>query len=434
MSGLLRVAACRRERARDETGGWTPALGRLSGRSASVLSGVVAAACQSLLPVPALALWSEGLKPFVEEKLTRDDNIFRISKDQDPAIAIGSSSKGDTYRATSLGFDLEVPLSRQRLKAAYAWSDTRYSQFSYLDYTGYDGQATWLWEIGSEAAGELGYSKSSTLASFANTQSTTPDILKTQQGFFNAVYQVTPVWRLRAGVRGLELGNSDPLRQSNDIRALNSDVALNYVVEADASVGVGARSERGHFPNPQVVNGMSFDNDYRQYGVGVVGDWTITGVSRLSARADRVRRRYVHLPQRDFEGNAARLEYEWKPTGKLLLAGVIQRDISPYEDLRTSFAVLRGITLRPKLSVTEKIEVSGALEYSVRDFLGDPGLVSDDLPNRTDRVRLAAATVSYRPTRAIGLLASAQREIRTSNFPLVDYEVSVFSVSARITF
>jgi exopolysaccharide biosynthesis operon protein EpsL len=325
-------------------------------------------------------------------------------------------------------------VSRQRLKAAYTWSDTRYSQFSYLDFTGYEGRATWQWEIAGETAGELGYSKSSTLASFANTQSTAPDILKTQQGFFNAVYRVSPVWRLRAGVRGLELENSDPQRQSNDIRALNSDVALSYVIEADVSVGLGARSERGHFPNPQVIGGTSFDNDYRQYGVGVVGDWTITGVSRLSARADRVRRRYIHLPQRDFEGNAGRLEYEWRPTGKLLLSGIIQRDISPYEDLRTSFAVLRGVTLRPRLSVTEKVEVSGALEYNVRDFLGDPGLVSSDLPSRTDRVRLAAVTVSYRPTRAVGLLGSVQREIRTSNVPLVDYEVSVFSVSLRITF
>ena len=62
----------------------------------------------------AFALWDDKLKLFAEEKATRDDNIFRISKDVGPASAIGSTSRGDTYHTTSLGFNLDVPVSRQR--------------------------------------------------------------------------------------------------------------------------------------------------------------------------------------------------------------------------------------------------------------------------------------------------------------------------------
>jgi hypothetical protein len=49
-------------------------------------------------------------------------------------------------------------------------------------------------------------------------------------------------------------------------------------------------------------------------------------------------------------------------------------------------------------------------------------------------VRSAAATVSYRPVRALALLMSAQRETRTSNTASVDYEVDVISIAARVTF
>ncbi len=381
----------------------------------------------------AFALWDDKLKPFVEEKVTRDNNVFRISKDVDPEALIRSTSRGDTYRTTSLGFNLDAPVSRQRFQAGFTWNDTRYNQFTDLDFTGHEGRAVWLWQVGNEVSGQLGYTETSTLASFANIQSRMPDRLKTQQAFYNAAFLVTPRWRIQAGVIGLEQSNSDPVRQSNDVKILISDIAASYLTPANTSVGLGVRSEGGRFPNREFVAGSSFDNAYRQFGVNLVADWTVTGVSHLSARAGRVSRRYSEVPQRDFDGNTARIDYDWKPTGKLSLTAVAQRDISVYEDIRTSFVLIKGVTLRPTLKVTEKIDLSGTFDYSIRDYLGDPGGVGGT-PNRTDRVRLARATVSYRPARNVTLLMSAQREARSSNVALVDYAVNVISIAARITF
>src|SRR5204863_420683 len=56
------------------------------------------------------------LTPFVEETLTTDDNVFRISKDVDPATVIGSSSRADTYHTTAFGLNAEMPLSLQRFE------------------------------------------------------------------------------------------------------------------------------------------------------------------------------------------------------------------------------------------------------------------------------------------------------------------------------
>jgi exopolysaccharide biosynthesis operon protein EpsL len=403
------------------------------------VGGAVVAAGLLLPMTEAFALWADKLTLFAEEKTTHDDNIFRISKDLDPAD-IEASSRGDTYRTTSLGFNFDVPVSRQRFEGGYTWNATRYNQYTDLNSDGHDARAAWLWQLGNDASGQLGYTETSTLASFAFTQSRTLDRLKTRQAFFNAAYLVTPRWRLQAGVRGLEQANGDPPRQIFDVKVRSIDFTLSYVTPASTSVGFGARTEDGRFPN----QGETVDNAYRQDSVGIVADWTLSGVSHVSARADRVKRRYAQVPQQDFDGNIARAQYDWKPTGKFSLAAVGQRDIYPYLDIGSSFVLVKGVTLRPTLSLTEKIDVSGAFEYSVRDFLGNPGLASGVSSGRTDRVRSGTATVSYRPARTLTLLMSAQREARSSNVvpdrnatPAVlpaDYLVNVFSISARITF
>ncbi len=305
----------------------------------------------------------------------------------------------------------------------------------------------WLWQLGNEASGQLAYTETSALASFANIQSSRPDPLKTRQAFFSAAYLVTPRWRLNAGVSGLELTNGDTARQSLDLDVLYTEAALSYVTPANTSVGLSARTEDGRFPKSSV------DNAYHQTSAGVVADWTPTGASHLSARGDRLSRRYAEasLQTFDFVGYTARGQYDWKPTGKLSLAAVAQRDIFPYQDIGSSFVLVKGVTLRPALRMTEKIEMSGTVDYSIREFLPSPGQTSGGSPSRTDRVRSVAATLSYRPARTFTLLLSAQREARSSNFvppravsptprpPTpsalpVDYAVNVFSVAARITF
>ncbi len=416
-----------------------------------IVGGTLAVAGLSLPAAKAFALWDDKLTLFAEEKATRDDNVFRISKNAAPED-IGASSRGDTYRTTSLGFNFDVPVSRQRFQGSFARNDTRYDQLTGLDFTGREGRAMWLWQLGNDTSGQLGYIETSALASFANIVSfkntqIRPDPLKTRQALFRAAYLVTPRWRLNAGLSGLELTNADPARQSLDLDVLYTEVALSYVTPANTSVGLSARTEDGRFPKGLV------DNAYRQTSAGVVADWTPTGASHFSARGDRLSRRYADMSLQtfDFVGYTARGQYDWKPTGKFSLAAVAQRDIFPYQDIGSSFVLVKGVTLRPTVRVSEKIDVSGTFDYSIREFLASPGQAPGGSPSRTDRVRSAAATLSYRPARTLTLLLSALREVRSSNFvPLppattapavtapavlpVDYVVNVISLSARIAF
>jgi exopolysaccharide biosynthesis operon protein EpsL len=387
-----------------------------------------------LTPGRALALWDGKLTPFVEEKVTRDDNVFRLSKNVDPATAIGSTSPGDTYQTTSLGLTLDAPLSRQRFQAGYTWSATRFDHFTDLDFTGHDARAIWLWQLGNDLSGQLGYTDNLALAPFAYTQSRTPDPLRTRQAFLNGAYLVTPRWRLQLGGGVFEQQNGDPALQPNDITISSGDASLSYVTPANTSIGLAGRIEDGRYPNREFVPGSPFDDTYRQVSAGIVADWTVTGVSHVVAHASRVSRRYPNTPQSDFDGYTAVAEYDWKVTGKLSLTGVIRRDISPFQDIQSSFVLVKGITVRPTLNLTEKIDLSAILDYSAWYYLGDPGLVSGGALGRIDHVASAAAAISYRPLRSLALQVSVLRENRTSNSPTADYLANVASLTARLSF
>ena len=384
------------------------------------------------------------LTPFVEATLTTDDNVFRISKDIDPATVIGSSSRADTYHATAFGLNAEMPLSLQRFVANLTFNSTRYQRFSGLDSNGHDLRGSWLWQAGRVLHGELGYAETVSLASFAQLLSTTPDQLRTpdqltvRQEFVNGTWMVTPYWRLRAAGDQLEQRNSAPATLFNDVTIDGVEAALSRVSKAGNSIGFSTRLERGKFPTAEPfttpLSTMSIDNAYRQYAAGLTLDWTVTGISHLVARADQVSRRYDQLPQRNFTGQTGRIELTWTPTGKMTLIAIARRDISPYEYTRSSLVLLKGFGLRAGWHVTPKIDLSADLEAVTRSYVADPAQALGLTGQRDDRVRSMSALFSYHPIPRIDVQASLLHETRSSNVAFGDYAAHVAWLNARFAF
>ncbi|MGH8687008.1 MAG: XrtB/PEP-CTERM-associated polysaccharide biosynthesis outer membrane protein EpsL, partial [Burkholderiales bacterium] len=342
--------------------------------------GCALAAGLLLRPTAALAFAQDRVSPYVEEKVSHDDNVFRLSRNQDPAAAIGARTGADTYFTSTVGVVLDVPLSRQRLQADLAWHDTRYQRFTDLDYAGLDLQATWLWQVGDRLSGHLGHSETVELASFAYIQTRSPDVLDTRSTYWDATYLLTPRWQLKGGLSKLAQTNRAPAYAIRDIEILGGEATVAYVTPAGTSIGFRARSEDGRFPNAQSVGGILVDPAYRQSGGELVAEWTIGAATRVSGSFGHVARHFQQLPQLDFAGNIAHAQIDWKPTGKLSLGATFTRDISAYEDLRSTFVLVTGVALRPVLKLSEKLELSATLDSSVRDYLGDPGFAAGGLP------------------------------------------------------
>lgn len=387
----------------------------------------------------AVALWDDRLELFLSETVTSDDNVFRLSDDADPTAVLGSSSKSDTYFTTSFGLNLDVPVGRQRLQANLARNSTRYDQFTELDLKdGRDAKALWLWQVGDPLDGELGYTESRVLASLANVQSgiqsSTPNFLETDRRFFKATYKLAPRWQIGGEVSRLQQSNSAAERQLSDASVDDSDLTVSYVSRADNKLGLSVRVVDGSLPNEQPIAGILVDNSYRQQNLAAVLDWTLTGHSRLTARAGRTDRSYTQLPERDFEGFTYHVTYEWRPRAKFTLTAKAQRDISTTEEVNVGFVLAEGIALYPNLMLTEKINLTAAIELFDREYLGDPGLVLETVPPRSERVRAAGLNISYQPVRPVTLQLAWRRETRSSNVEFGDYDVNIASLGVRVGF
>ncbi|MDZ4214005.1 MAG: XrtB/PEP-CTERM-associated polysaccharide biosynthesis outer membrane protein EpsL [Rhodocyclaceae bacterium] len=359
---------------------------------------------------------------FVAERVTTDSNVFRVANNR----------QSDTHSTTTAGLNVDKTISRQRFLAGASLDLVRYNRFSDLNHLGRNARALWLWELGNQWSGQLGYAERKALGSFSNIPGRSTNNLKIQRLHADAAYMLTPSWQLFAGVAQQAQRNSDQAREVNDVDLRTLQMAANFITPARNKFGVGVTQDDGQPLHRQTVGGASHSNAYTQRAIDVHTDWALTGKSHLKARLAQVQRDYDELSYRDYDGTTLHVTYDWQATGKLALSVLAQRDISPDEDLQTSFVLIKGIAFRPSYALSEKVKLMANADFSTRDYLGS--VAAGPTAGRSDRVRLLSATASYQPMRSLTLLLSGQRESRSSNIANYDYKANVLNLSGRFTF
>ena len=374
----------------------------------------------------AFALLGDRLELFAAETFTYDSNLLRISKSANAFGTIGSNSLSDIYLTTSAGFNLNVPVGRQLFVGGFAINRVDYDRFSDLSYTGFEGRGIWFWQVGNSLSGQVGFTDTRSQATFVNFTARIKDQVTTQTGFANASYLVNPYWQLRAAVDGLHQDHGEVTRQDQDINVTGTEGGINFISRRGNTIGLLLRSEDGRYPNRQI--GI-FDNAYTQKTASIVLDWTITPASRVSGRIGHTRRDFDTLSNRDFSGGVGRVVYDWTPGGRFSLSTIAQRDISVYEDIRTSFVLVTGVALRPSYRIDDKLSLGGIADVSKRQYLGDPTGAT-----RTDKVHTVGVTATWLPTRSTSVISSLTYETRSSDVQFSDYQAWVFFVRGRIAF
>lgn len=377
----------------------------------------------------AHALWDDRLELFASQAVVRDDNLLRRPQAEGPIA--------DSYRLTSLGFNLDAPLARQHLLGGFTVNSVRYDTFEQLDLDGHEGRALWQWRLGGDTKGEIGLLHSRALTSLANVQqgvqSSTPNALTTRKAFASGETLLAQRWRLALEASSLEQSNAADERRVNDLELERGEASLSYVSGAGNRLGLRARLAQGTLPNAQVILGMPIDNSYRQREAGVVGEWSPGAHSRLRAHVSRARREYEQLA-RDFEGNTWELALDWTPTGKLGIAAIAQREISATEEINLSFVLAERFALQANYRPSPKTGLSAEIETSDRRYLGDAGQALGLAPPFSDRLRAAGLQASYRPLPRFTLSLRLRREMRDSDLAGTDYAVNLVSLAARIGF
>jgi len=391
---------------------------------------ILAIALAAAFAPNAFALFGDKLELFADESWTRDTNVFRLSKNIDPVPVTGSTRTGDQWWTTTIGANLDLPVSLQRFQLNGTFSDQRYQNFKTLNHHEHTAKAEWDWAVRRELSGDTGYAEQEHLASFANIQGTTPDIVKNRQAWFNGAWFATPSWRAHTSLNIGDSRHGDPARQVNDLEAGSAEVGLSYVTPLENRVGVAVREEKGRSPHSVLLQGVDFNNEYRQTSIGVQGRWLFTAHSRLDGRVDYTRREYEQFTNRDYSGPTARGTYTWMPTVKTRVATTIYRDVAPLEDVQSRFILITGVNVRPQWDVTEKISVRANFEYSKWDYRGDQTLGA----NIENKVKAAGAGIIWKPFRDVLFQATYSHEERSSTVPTGDYKTDIVIVEGRVGF
>ena len=354
--------------------------------------------------------------------------MFRLPSNVQPS---GLSGRSDRFLQHRVGVNLDVPVSLQSFQASFSKFWTRYDRFGHLDFDGHDASARWLWALTDPRLnGDVGYTETTGLASFATFGGTDRDVIKTRQAFASANWQLTPRWIVYGGVLGTERKHEDPTRRIHDIEAKSAELRLSYSTPAENRIGVAVRVEDGNAPTEQVIGGTVFNNDYRHYGIGVVGRWRLTAHSILDGRVDYVKRDYDQFSERDYSGPAWGVTHTWTPTAKLSFATTVRRDIAPLDDVQTAFVTSTGASVRPRWEITPKFALVGNADYARWKYRADP-LRGGDYHHDIYGVGLGFA---WAPFQRVVITGNALREKRESSRGDADYTTNVFTLDARVGF
>ena len=387
-----------------------------------------------LCSADCLALYNDKFIPSVSVRRSWDDNIYRLSRDANPQIAIGSSQRGDAFTTTNLGLAFDVPWGRQRFQASADVTDNSYDLFKTRDYVGNSARANWLWQLGNKWSGQAGGNTSSSLASTATFQGSTPNPISLSSTFVSAAWEVHPEWKLGAGLTANQQRNGATTLKANDTNSNVTDLSITHITGAGNSIALNNRIEQARFPNLQTVSGVAVDNAYDQTSYGIGGDWRYSANSKFNARLDQVGRDYKQLSSRKYAGKTGRLSYDWTPAGKSTLSTSFFRDVNQTEELKTSLIVSTGVSFRVSHSLSGKLSLSGTLDLTTRDYLGDAAQVIGSTAFRRDITRTGGLTLAYQASRLGSMTMGLVRDTRGSNFPGLDYQSTAFNIGGQISF
>jgi hypothetical protein len=300
--------------------------------------------------------------------------------------------------------------------------------------------------VGNHWSGEATYRRSRSLGGFADFRQNVRDLVDNEAYFVSAGYRFHPRWRIGVDASEVESTHSAAIRRPLDYNSHALGAELRYRTPADNTVALQARRTDINYPNRVLGPFSTNDSGNQETRVNVVGLWQLSGLTRLEGQVGHVDVRYDNLEQRDFSGNTWRAGAVWESSAKLRVSANVFKDVRLYEDVATSYIVVKGVSVSPVYSITPKIILQADLSYEKRDFRGDPGvfLVSE---NREDKAKLARLGLIYSPIRNVDLSLSYEIGNRRSNaeslafidgalrrIKINDYDYQSWFASVRVGF
>lgn len=363
-----------------------------------------------------------------------DSNLFR---------QVPGKEQADTVTTTAVTLALGKPYGLQRFAANVTLVDYQYQKHSALSYQATNYNAAWNWSLTPRLHGTLAADRSDIQNSFVDYSAVSPGQLKnvrrTENRRFNVEWEVNGGLRAVGGITQQEQTNSQSFVAQNSFSLTSGEAGIKYIWPAGTTLQWLHRQGDGTYKGQNLITfaqipapfNPQIDTRFRQREEEALLNVPFTGKSSLTARLARQSRAHEHFPERDYAVLVGRLDYQWQPTGKLLVNGALRRDVAAYQTLGSSYYTADGLTLQPVWQATAKVALRLKYDLEQRRYQGAifPGL--PELHDTLQSVRLAA---DWLPRRWGSLSLGVQRDSRESSQGSRAFHSTMVSLDAQINF
>ena len=386
----------------------------------------------SLSPI-SLPVMAEGIidiKPYISTSINYDDNVFRFSSPEQAKVSLGSSETSDIIKQIGLGVAVNLRLSRQLVTLSSSINKSSFERFNNLDNIGKANSLRWSWHIGSDIYGELSAGETKAIAGFNESRSPVKNITTTGRQFASINWDLIPDWTINASREHVNYKNalvsSNVLDREDDIY----QTGIQYQSQLDTQLGLAYRIADSTFPNRTGTTQLTLGNDSTQKEIIATAAWQPTAKTRISTRLSQVSLERKDSLIRDFNGFSQHWSLDHKPTGKLDFNLTAYQDVSPVDDVVSTYVKTKGISINPSWNITSKVLLRAGLGYEQRSYIGSAG-VSLNNTDRSDESRQASLALIYAPTIKSVVQLQYQGENRTSNQANSDYQYNSLNLSFR---
>lgn len=383
------------------------------------------------LPQYALADEQDTFNLAAGARIRYEDNLFRLPDTTHASALQGSPSRSDMLYITNAGFKIDKSYAQQRFKVDLMATDNRFQNNSFLDYTGLNYSASWLWHLSPRISGVLLASQEQSLINFADFRSFGGKNIQTAEvKLFSIDGDLGAGWHAIGGLIDIRARNSQNFTAVGDYTQQGVEIGGKYVSRAENWISLIRRESNGEYRG-RVINPVTqLDSGFKQSDIEAKMYWKLTGKSKLDSMLGYVDRRHDHFSQRDYSGMVGKVEYTWEPTGKLDLKAALSRNIFSFQQDANSYYVSDTLSIGPVWEITAKTRVWARYDLSRRDYRG----AIIQTTERNDIVHGFLFGGEWKPLRTVTMGATVQRDTRASNFGGLDYEANAASLYAQLLF
>jgi len=376
-----------------------------------------------------------GWTPYLAERFTYDDNIYRLPSASVVPGAAAIAVRHDEINTVSAGIDGNWSISGQQLELVARVDDNRFLQHEDLDNISASAQGVYNWTVGSSLSGDLGASYNRALTDFTDyylvTHSFdfTKDIVSTHSLFTTAQWQLGPHWLLAAGVRATDTSQtSDP---DDKFTGDTATVRTAYSTTGGTQVACEYQYAKGTYGLPLDIDGFPVDRDFREQTARLEIAAPIGATLQLVANAGYLKHDYLRDSSYDFAGAIWDASLVWRSGRKTQLVLTGARRVYADIDAQSQYFVSESVRAIAQWTPTAKLKAE--LEFSREDqrFIG-PNETVASLNVATRNLNYAKhLNLAWSVSRALQVVLSGRLSNRDSNAAVLTYDDALASVSVR---